>query len=293
MRSPSKPFKTNIFLKHFRFTEGIRWHDNKLWFCDLWDKTIYCFNESGKKHQQIHLQDEPVGLGWLSDGRMLITSLYERSLLIYEQKAFHLLKDLSCSTPGYCHDLTVSNNDIAYISRSGFYPSPDAKIVHSEIYMLYPDNRLSIAAENIGYPNGMDITPDGKTLFVSETFADTISTFDIDEQGQLFNQRTLIQFDTLGFQVSFTEDGIPQNRERMYPDGLCYDKKRALVWVASPGQKVILGIDKNGTISETIHTRAIPFDCVIGGQDLNTIYIASSQMSRDDKTGMIESLTLI
>lgn len=36
-------FNTEIFLDGFQFTEGLRWHNNNLWFCDLGGNTVYCF----------------------------------------------------------------------------------------------------------------------------------------------------------------------------------------------------------------------------------------------------------
>lgn len=86
--------------------------------------------------------------------------------------------------------------------------------------MLHPDKHLYIAAGQLGYPNGIDVTPDGKTLFISETFADTISMFDIDEKGRLVNQDHLIQLNALGFNVSFNAAGLPENPDQFYPDGM-------------------------------------------------------------------------
>lgn len=32
---------TKIFLDGFKFTEGVRWYNNHLWFCDLWARKIW------------------------------------------------------------------------------------------------------------------------------------------------------------------------------------------------------------------------------------------------------------
>lgn len=279
---PIKHSVSVILLDNFSFTEGLRWHKNRLWFCDVWDKTIYCFKKTGEKTHQITLDDEPVGLGWLSDGRLLITSLYHRKLLCYENNQLSLFHDLEMATPGYCHD-------VIYISRSGFYPSQHANIVSSEIYMITTDNQFHIAARDIGYPNGIETTPDGKTLFVSETFADSILQFDIKENGRLTHRHPLIQFDDLGFTVTFTKEGIPDNFNRYYPDGLCYDAKRDLIWIASPSHHSILCVNRKGDIIKTIETHSRPFDCVIGGVAQNTFFIASSEMKKNARTGKIES----
>lgn len=41
-------FNTEIFLDGFQFTEGLRWHNNNLWFCDLGGNTVYCFSATGQ-----------------------------------------------------------------------------------------------------------------------------------------------------------------------------------------------------------------------------------------------------
>eukprot|EP01026_Neomeris_dumetosa_P078290 TRINITY_DN8461_c0_g1_i3.p4 TRINITY_DN8461_c0_g1~~TRINITY_DN8461_c0_g1_i3.p4 ORF type:complete len:192 (-),score=30.33 TRINITY_DN8461_c0_g1_i3:78-581(-) len=67
----------------------------------------------------------------------------------------------------------------------------------------------------IGLPNGIVITPDGKTLIVAETVAGRISAFDIDmDSGKLSNRRV------------FADLGLPV-------DGMCLDAE-GYVWVAIP-----------------------------------------------------------
>ncbi len=67
-------FDTEIFLDGFQFTEGLRWHRNNLWFCDLGDNAVYCFSATGQLIKKISV-NTPVGLGWLSDNSLLITAL--------------------------------------------------------------------------------------------------------------------------------------------------------------------------------------------------------------------------
>src|SRR3990167_8479954 len=107
-------YDTKIFLDGFKFTEGARWYKKQLWFCDVWDQKIYCFNADGTKAKEISIEDQPVGLGWLSDGSLLITSLMKRELLKYDENSLSVYKSLEISAPGYCHDFTVSQDDIVY-----------------------------------------------------------------------------------------------------------------------------------------------------------------------------------
>ncbi|MCC5016017.1 MULTISPECIES: SMP-30/gluconolactonase/LRE family protein [unclassified Legionella] len=283
-------FNTEIFLDGFQFTEGLRWHNNNLWFCDLGGNTVYCFSATGQLITKISVAS-PAGLGWLSDKSLLITALKKRELLQYKDNFLSIFKSLEIATPGYCHDFTVSQNDIIYVSTSGFYPQHKIKPIKSNILMITKERDIKIAASNLGYPNGILITPDGKHLIVAETFSATVSIFDIHTDNTLINQRPWIKFDNLGFAVSFDEHGVPENLNRHYPDGICFDEKLNAVWIASPGKKEVLCIDSHRNCLTVIKTRFHPFDCVLGGQDNQTLFIASSDNSPKNKPAIIEKVT--
>lgn len=281
---------TEIFLEGFKFTEGAKWHQNSLWFCDVWDHKIYCFDVNGTKTKEISIDGMPVGLGWLSDGSLLITSLMKRELLRYYRDQLSIYKTLEIASPGYCHDFTVSRDDVIYLSASGFYPSYKAKPIKSNILMITPDKEIKIAAKDIGYPNGIVITPDGKNLIVAETFSATISSFEMAQDYTLIKRKIWAKLDDLGFQVSFDEDGIPKDRNRHYPDGICFDNELNAVWAASPGRKEVLCVNQHNKILRTIKTVSHPFDCVLGGKGNRTLFVASSDMIHQSRTGKVEQI---
>lgn len=283
---------TEIFLDGFSVTEGLRWHQNHLWFCDLWEHKIYCFDIDGSKTKEITIDDKPAGLGWLSDGTLLITSLMKRELLSYRNNQLSVFKTLELAEPGYCHDFTVTQDDFIYLSASGFYPAYNVRPVKSNILMITPNKEIKIAAKELGYPNGIVITPDGKNLIVSETFSASISIFEINDDHTLINQKVWAKFDDLGFQVSFDKNGIPTNMSRHYPDGICYDDQLNAVWVASPGKNEVLCVAKNSEILRIVHTISRPFDCVLGGKENRTLYIATSDMIGSNRTGKIEQVNV-
>ncbi len=280
---------TKIFLEGFKFTEGVRWYKNQLWFCDLWDNKIYCFNADGTKAKEISI-DTPVGLGWLSDGSLLITSLINRKLLRYYNDNLSVYKNLEIATPGYCHDFTISNNDVVYLSASGFYPSYNTKPTKSNILMITPDKKIQIAAKDLGYPNGIVITPNGKNLIVAETFSSQISSFVINPDFTLTHQKIWAKFDDLGFKVSFDINGVPEDKNRHYPDGICNDNQLDAIWVASPGKKEVLCVNQQGSILKIVTTIGHPFDCILGGEDNRTLFIATSGMQKQERTGKIEKI---
>src|SRR5207253_8615853 len=86
------------------------------------------------------------------------------------------------------------------------------------IKLITPDGQLRQVADDIAFPNGMVITPDNRTLIISESFAGQLTAFDIDPGGGLSNRRVFA-------------GGLG-------PDGICLDAEGA-VWVGTVGYKPV------------------------------------------------------
>ena len=77
------------------------------------------------------------------------------------------------------------------------------------------DNGARIVAEGLCWTNECRIHPDGKSLYVVETFGRRLARFRIEPNGDLSRRETLLEFE-----------------EGDYPDGLAFDVQGA-VWVTS------------------------------------------------------------
>ena len=66
------------------FGEGPRWHGGRLWFSDFYDHAVKSMDSSGKVTIEHRLDDQPSGLGWLPDGRLLVVSMREMKVLRLE-----------------------------------------------------------------------------------------------------------------------------------------------------------------------------------------------------------------
>ena len=57
------------------FGEGPRWHDDRLWFSDMHDHRVVATTVDGDATTVVEFRDdEPSGLGWLPDGRLLMVA---------------------------------------------------------------------------------------------------------------------------------------------------------------------------------------------------------------------------
>jgi sugar lactone lactonase YvrE len=127
-------------------------------------------------------------------------------------------------------------------------------------------------AEGLGFPNGMVLTPDGKTLIVAESFLNRLSAFSVDG-GLLGERRTWASFGAL---PTSTDVGEILAKVEVAPDGICLDAEGA-VWVADAVHNRVLRVQEGGAILEEFKTGETgAFACMLGGEDGRTLFICAA-----------------
>ena len=181
--------KTRILLDGLLFPEGPRWHGGKLWFSDMQALHVMTVDLDGNAEKIAKIQASPSGLGWLPDGRLLVVSMIDRRLLRLDASGLAELADLSDLASFHCNDMVVDTKGRAYIGNFGFDLAANAAVEPAEIILVTPDGKAEIAAEDLYFPNGAVITPDGRTLIVAETWGNRLTAFDIESDGSLKKRR--------------------------------------------------------------------------------------------------------
>ena len=67
-------YPTELLIDGFRFLEGPRWRDGRLWMSDMGGGKVYTLSESGDLETLVEVPNDPSGLGFLPDGTPLIVS---------------------------------------------------------------------------------------------------------------------------------------------------------------------------------------------------------------------------
>ena len=97
----------------------------------------------------------------------------------------------------YAHEPRMNQpNDLA-ITRSGhiFCSDPNWKEGTGQVWHVPPGGGTAkLVAENMGTTNGIEVSPDEKTLYVNETVQRNVWAFDLAPDGTLSNKRLLHQF---------------------------------------------------------------------------------------------------
>jgi sugar lactone lactonase YvrE len=237
-----------------RFGEGPRWRDGRLWFGDL--------------RTEFTIEDQPSGLGWLPDGSMLIVSMTRRQLLRRTPDgAVSLHADLGHIATFHCNDMVVDSAGGAYVGNFGFdldaatrtggLAAALADPVKAKLAYVSPDGHARVAAEDLAFPNGTVITPDGRTLILGESFGGVLTAFDIGPGGALTNRR------------------VWANVAPRVPDGICLDAEGA-IWVANPLAPECVRVAEGGKVLEVIDTGQPCYACMLGGADGRTLFMLTA-----------------
>ena len=267
------------------FGEGPRWHEDRLWFSDFHDRSVQSMDESGRVRTELTIDDQPSGLGWLPDGRMLVVSMRRRQVLRVDPNGVKVHADLSQVATFHTNDMIVDAQGRAYVGNFGFdldqaLRSQGIEGVLAEhptaaLARVDPDGSVHIASRDMHFPNGCVITPDGKTLIVAETLAMQLSAFDIGTDGTLSNRRVWAR---LGMRA---------------PDGICLDAD-GHVWIANAIAPECVLFARDGRLLASIETQQPCFACMLGGRDRRTLYMftaptAMTEISAASRQGRIVS----
>jgi sugar lactone lactonase YvrE len=267
------------------FGEGPRWHQGRLWFSDFHAHAVKSVDETGELRTELELDDQPSGLGWLPDGRLLVVAMRERAVKRLESSGLVLHADISHLTAHLCNDMVVDGDGCAWVGNFGF--DLDAELRARGLAVLSdhpvtnlvrvdPDGAVHLAARDMHFPNGSVITPDGKTLIVAETLASCLTAFTIQADKSLAQRRVWAPL-----------PGVA-------PDGICLNAN-GQVWVANAIGPEVLLVNAGGEIARRIATTQPCYACMLGGSDGKTLFAVTAAGSDADQaraaaTGKIETV---
>jgi sugar lactone lactonase YvrE len=262
---------TKVLASGIYFGEGPRWHEGRLWFSDFYAHAVKSVSLPGDVRTEFEIDDQPSGLGWTPDGSLLVVSMTKRQVLRRRPDGkITVHADLGHIATFHCNDMVVDSAGGAYVGNFGFNldeaiesrgvesvlaDHPTAKLAY-----VAPDGQTRVAAEDMHFPNGPVITPDGRTLILGETLAACLTAFDIGPNGDLSNRRV---WAAIGPRV---------------PDGICLDAEGA-IWVANPIAPECVRIAEGGEVLEVIETGAPCFACMLGGDDGKTLFMLTASGS--------------
>jgi len=237
--------------------ESPRWHDDRLWFSDWGAQEVIAVDLEGKSEVIVRVPSFPFSIDWLPDGRLLIVSASDRLLLRRESDGSQVTHaDLTSLSDYPWNEIVVDGRGNAYLNNIGF-DFPAGEFAPGILALVTPDGSARQVADGVAFPNGMVVTPDNSTLILAESYANTLTAFDIDADGDLSNRRVWADLDG-GF-----------------PDGISLDAEGA-VWYGDVPNKRCVRVREGGEVLQTINLDRGCFACMLGGADSRTLFMMAA-----------------
>ena len=246
-------------------SDGPRWHDGKLWFSDLFGRTVYTVDLDGTLDEVLALETQPSGLAFLADGSWLVVSQKDQRLLrIGPDGAIAEYADLSGIAVFDANDIVLDSKQRAYVTCFGFDMGAGADVAPAPLMRVDVDGTVSVAADGLFFPNAVVLTDDERTLMVSESAGNRIQAFDIEPDGSLTNRRVWAD---LG--------------ERT-PDGMCLDAEGAL-WIACIQACEFVRVAEGGEVLDRVETPTRwATACMLGGPERRHLFMLTSETTPDE-----------
>ncbi len=216
----------------------------------------------------IELPDSSIGNGirFNSKGEMMIADYTNHNILKVEMGTKQITE--------YAHNSTMNQpNDIAIDTGDRLYASdPNWKDSTGRIWRIDTNGTMTILEDSMGTTNGIEVSPDGKNLYVNESVQRKVWAYDLSDSGTISNKRLLIEFPDYGM------DGM-----RTDVDGNLY--------IARHGKGTVAKVSPGGKLLEEIKlTGKKPSNVAFGGPDGQTVYITlqdrgNIEMFQVDKPG--------
>lgn len=258
------------------FFEGPRWHDGSWWVSDFYTHLVSRISTEGAVERIVEVPAQPSGLGWLPDGSLVISSMLDHQVLRFADGHLTVLADVTEHCGGYLNDLVVDSFGHVFVGDFGFDLHAGATPRPTTLKRVDPDGTVVVVADDLHFPNGSVVTPDGTTLIVGETFGNRYTAWDLAPDGSLSRRREWARF---GPDIDVSGDVAAQIV--VAPDGCALDAEGHL-WVADAFGARAVRVAPGGAIVDEIRAPDAMgfFACALGGESGRTLLLCASPTDR-------------
>lgn len=222
------------------------------------EQTIGKVTPDGKGEVFVTLPGKSTGNGIVFDrqGRMYVADYVEHKVLRIDMKSKKIEIFAHEDAMNQPNDLAIAPDDTLYASDPAWSKNTGL------IWKIDTAGKVTQVGSDMGTTNGIEVSPDGKHLYVNESAQRNVWVFEIKADGTLANKRLMKQFPDFGF------DGM-----RCDVDGNLYITRygKGTVVVLSPDGKELHEIDVLGKS---------PSNLCFGGPDGRTVYVTEVEHTR-------------
>ncbi|MBT3862114.1 MAG: SMP-30/gluconolactonase/LRE family protein [Chloroflexi bacterium] len=223
------------------------------------DAAIFSVSADGDLTEVAQTGGRPNGLVFNPSDEMFVADAVLKAILKIDNNGNSevFVEDYEGTGLGGPNDLCFLPNGDLLFTAPIRRPPPDPAI--SPVYRVTPEGKVSAFANELAYPNGIAVSPDGAHVYVSESRAQRLITFTIDATGQPLDQTLVRRF-----------------REPGNPDGLAVDVEGNILQ-SLPGIRAIAYVSAAGELIDLYHVPDwAPANLAFGGEDMKTVYVCGA-----------------
>jgi gluconolactonase len=232
----------------FGLCDGPAWDDRgTLYVPDVKGETLYQYNAKQDKLTPILKDTGRFSASFFNNGQLFLSDNGNARIVTLNGKELVEVAKLDDSEKP-----TKRPNDLVLDHSGGIYVTMTRQ---NQVYYISPEGKQSVAVDGIETPNGITLSPDEKTLYVSAYVPKQVWAYDVTAAGKTANGR----------QFSKMDDGPDKGADGMTIDraGNVYCTGPVSVYIWSP----------SGELLEELKTPTRPINCAFGDQDMRSLYI--------------------
>lgn len=189
------------------------------------------------------------GIRFTSKGDMLIADYTGHNILKVDMDTNGTSVLVHNNKMNQPNDIAISDSDILFAS------DPDWKNSTGQLWRIDTKGKSTLLEADMGTTNGVEVSPDNKTLYVNESVQRNVWAYDLSPQGDIANKRLLIKFDDFGM------------------DGMRCDVEGNL-YITRHGKGTVVKLSPEGQLLEEIPlTGKTPSNIAFGGEKGTTAFI--------------------
>jgi len=273
----------------FTFTEGPTWLKGKLYFSDMYFKNPAAGDYTGSPMRSRLIVMEPDGKyrvlsnGMQSNGtvaakngNLIVCDMFGHRVVEVEPagRVVRVIIDKINGKPiDGPNDLVMDAKGGLYITDPQFTPEEHKSQPGKQVYYVAPDGtaKAVVGPGEYAMPNGVELSPDGKTLYVNNTWQSPgenyIWAYDVADDGSLSRKR---QFAKLDLTRAVLDAAKPEDRVDSGADGSAVDTEGRYYVATRTGVQIFM---PDGTYAGTIFVPQYPVSITFGGANNDILYM--------------------
>jgi gluconolactonase len=274
----------------FTFTEGPTWLKGRLYFSDMFFKNPAAGDWTGSPARSRLIAMEPDGKwrvlatgmqsnGTLAarNGNLLVCDMFGHRVVELDPSTGRVVRVVLDRMNGKPidgpNDLVMDAKGGLYITDPQFTPEAQKSQPGKQVYYVAPDGTATVVVGpgEFAMPNGVEISPDGKTLYVDNTWQQPgenfVWAYDVAADGSLSRKRP---FAMLHLTADVLDAANPADRFDSRADGTAVDTDGRYYVATKSGVQIFL---PDGTYAGTIWVPQYPVSITFGGPNNDVLYM--------------------